>query len=298
MLGLSELGQHLKEAREQKQMSLDDLQRMTKIQKRYLIAIEEGRFDALPGIFYARAFVKTYAEAIGLDPEPLFDQYRNELPNPQREAVTLPSRTERSKPAPNPKKRTKKGSFIPALVAVVFIGIIVVGIWIMAQGGGTEDGGAVAPDDSENLEADFSEGVGTVPEEEEEEPEVEEVPEEEQEEEEAEPEPTFTLTFIESSGNTSFFELENGQLSDVRIEITGERSYIDVKNALGNTFFSGQPTDGEVITPEVEAEERVIFNFGASQFVELYINDVQVEFPLDITHQKIDITVLNQEESE
>ncbi|GAE24326.1 transcriptional regulator [Halalkalibacter wakoensis JCM 9140] len=292
---MSELGQHLKEVREQKGLSLDDLQRTTKIQRRYLLAIEEGRFDTLPGIFYARAFVKTYAEAIGLDPEPLFDQYRNELPNPQKEAVTLPSRTERSKPAPAPKKRAKRGSFFPALIAVVFVGIIVVGIWLMAQGGGMGDGGAVAPDDSENLEADFSEGVGTAPEVDEE-PEVEEVrPEEEEPEEEIEPEPDFDLRFIESSGNTSFFELENAQLSDVRIEITGDRSYIDVKNALGRTFYSGTPTEGDVISLELEAEEQVIFNFGASQFVELYINDELIEFPLDITHQKLDITVLNAE---
>ncbi|WP_332630608.1 helix-turn-helix domain-containing protein [Halalkalibacter flavus] len=295
MLGLSELGQYLKEAREEKQISLDDLQRTTKIQKRYLIAIEEGRYDTLPGIFYARAFVKTYAEAIGLDPDPLFDQYRHELPNPQREAVTLPSRTERSKPSVGPKKRAKKGSFLSALIAVVFIGIIVVGIWLMAQGGGTGDDGAIAPDDSENLEADFSEEVGTAPEEEEEETEVEEIPEEEPEEEELEPEPELSITFIESSGNTSFFELENGQLSDVRIEITGDRSYIDVKNALGKTFYTGTPTEGEVITPEVDGEERVIFNFGASQFVKLFINDQQLEFPLDITHQKIDITVIAEE---
>jgi cytoskeletal protein RodZ len=295
VLGLSELGQYLKEAREEKQISLDDLQRTTKIQKRYLIAIEEGRYDTLPGIFYARAFVKTYAEAIGLDPDPLFDQYRHELPNPQREAVTLPSRTERSKPSVGPKKRAKKGSFLSALIAMVFIGIIVVGIWLMAQGGGTGDDGAIAPDDSENLEADFSEEVGTAPEEEEEETEVEEIPEEEPEEEELEPEPELSITFIESSGNTSFFELENGQLSDVRIEITGDRSYIDVKNALGKTFYTGTPTEGEVITPEVDGEERVIFNFGASQFVKLFINDQQLEFPLDITHQKIDITVIAEE---
>ncbi|KHF38665.1 transcriptional regulator [Halalkalibacter okhensis] len=296
---MSELGQHLKEVREEKQISLDDLQRTTKIQKRYLIAIEEGRFDTLPGIFYARAFVKTYAEAIGLDPDPLFDQYRHELPNPQREAVTLPSRTERSKPSSVPKKRAKKGSFLSALIAIVFIAIIIVGIWLMAQGGGTDEDGAIAPDDSENLEADFSDEVGTAPEEEEdeevEEQEVEETPVDDETEEEVESESEMTISFIESSGNTSFFELETGQLSDVRIEVTGERSYIDVKNALGKTFYTGTPTEGDVITPEVEGEERVIFNFGASQFVELYIDDQLLEFPLDITHQKIDITVISEE---
>ncbi|WP_332690370.1 helix-turn-helix domain-containing protein [Halalkalibacter lacteus] len=296
MLRLSELGQHLKEAREQKQISLEDLQRTTKIQKRYLLAIEEGRFDTLPGIFYARAFVKTYAEAIGLDPEPLFDQYKSELPNPQREAVTLPSRTERSKPASTPKKRRKKGSFLPALVAVVFIAIIIVGIWLMAQGGGMEDDGVVAPDNSENLEADFSEDVGEATKEDElESDEPEEIEQEEQEEVEPETETEFTLTFIESQGNTSYFELENGQFSDVRIELTG-RSYIDVKNAKGKTFYSGTPSEGEEVPLDIEAEEQIIFNFGASEFVDLFINGKQFEFPLDRTHQKVDITIVEPSE--
>ncbi|WP_227935871.1 helix-turn-helix domain-containing protein [Alkalihalobacillus deserti] len=299
MLELSELGQQLKEAREQNKISLDDLQQTTKIQKRYLIAIEEGRFDTLPGIFYARAFVKTYAEAIGLDPEPLFDQYRDELPNPQREAVNLPSRTARTKPTPSSKKRTKKGSFVPALVAVLFIVVIVVGIWVIAQSSGTKDDGAIAPDDSENLDAEFSPGVGNDVEEDLEADEGNVIDEPEQEKVEAEPEkvepePSFTLSFIRSEGKTSFFELENGRLSDVRIELSGS-SYIDVKNALGKTFYSGQPSQTDDIPPlDLEAEERVIFNFGASQHVDLFINGEPLDFPQDISHQKFDITILDE----
>ncbi|ARK30939.1 helix-turn-helix domain-containing protein [Halalkalibacter krulwichiae] len=293
---MSELGQFLKEAREQKNISLDDLQQTTKIQKRYLVAIEEGRFDTLPGLFYARAFVKSYAEAVGLDPEPLFDQYKNELPNPQREAVTLPSRAERSKSV-SPRKRTKKGSIFPALAAIAFIVVLVVGIWIFAQGNGASEGDAIAPDDSENLDAEFSDDVGNDEEAsgatEESEP-VEEVEtvEEEEIEEEVEPEPEFTLNFIKSEGNTSFFDLENGRLSDVLIEFNGS-SYVDIKNELGKTFYSGTPTKGDELTFDFEAEERVLFNFGASQNVDFYINGEQVDFPLDRTHQKIDIEILD-----
>lgn len=301
MLGLSELGQYLKEVREQKQISLDDLQRTTKIQKRYLIAIEEGRLDTLPGLFYARAFVKTYAEAIGLDPEPLFDQYRNELPNPQREAVTLPSRSERSKTAEAPKKRTKGNSVVSTLIAIVFIAVVVFAIWLIAQSRGGSDDQAVSPDTTESVEeAEFSEDAGISPEEEEARDQIEEpAPEAEpQPEVEPEPETEVTFTFVESSGNTSYFQLENGQLDDVRIELTGS-SYLDVKNASGRTFYSGQPIAGEeIVLEDLVAEEHVIFNFGASQNVNLFIAGEQVEFPLDEVHQKIDITVTSDTASE
>ncbi len=52
---MSELGSYLKQVREEKMITLDDLQRTTKIQKRYLVAIEEGNFDTLPGIFLCQS---------------------------------------------------------------------------------------------------------------------------------------------------------------------------------------------------------------------------------------------------
>lgn len=63
----SVIGQELQNARFDKGLSLDDIQQSTKIQKRYLAAIENGQFDQLPGAFYERAFVRQYASAVGLD---------------------------------------------------------------------------------------------------------------------------------------------------------------------------------------------------------------------------------------
>ena len=63
----SVIGQELQKARLDKGLSLDDIQQTTKIQKRYLAAIENGQFDQLPGAFYERAFVRQYAAAVGLD---------------------------------------------------------------------------------------------------------------------------------------------------------------------------------------------------------------------------------------
>ena len=72
MLLLTELGNRLKEARLSKGYSLDDLQEITKIQKRYLVGIEEGNYSIMPGSFYVRAFIKQYAEAVGLDSKVIF----------------------------------------------------------------------------------------------------------------------------------------------------------------------------------------------------------------------------------
>ncbi|WP_311407993.1 helix-turn-helix domain-containing protein [Liquorilactobacillus uvarum] len=68
---MTEIGKKLKNARIEKGYTLDDLQQITKIQKRYLIAIEDERFEALPGDFYVKAFVRQYADTVGLDSEEL-----------------------------------------------------------------------------------------------------------------------------------------------------------------------------------------------------------------------------------
>ena len=51
-----EVGKKLHDARVAKGYTLDDLQQATKIQKRYLIAIEDEKFDELPGDFYAVSY--------------------------------------------------------------------------------------------------------------------------------------------------------------------------------------------------------------------------------------------------
>lgn len=79
---MSDLGALLRKAREQRGYTLDDIQEVTKIRKRYLEAIETGDYKVLPGSFYVRAFVKTYAETVGLDAEEVLRLYQKELPKP------------------------------------------------------------------------------------------------------------------------------------------------------------------------------------------------------------------------
>jgi cytoskeletal protein RodZ len=79
---MSDLGALLRKAREQRGYTLEDIQETTKIRKRYLEAIETGDYKVLPGSFYVRAFVKTYAETVGLDAEEVLRLYQKELPKP------------------------------------------------------------------------------------------------------------------------------------------------------------------------------------------------------------------------
>ncbi|WP_192896527.1 RodZ family helix-turn-helix domain-containing protein [Cohnella sp. AR92] len=87
---MSDLGLLLRKAREQRGYTLDDIQEATKIRKRYLEAIELGDYKVLPGSFYVRAFVKTYAETVGLDAEEVLRLYHKELPKPVAAETAAP----------------------------------------------------------------------------------------------------------------------------------------------------------------------------------------------------------------
>lgn len=72
---MKELGARLKKIREEKGISLEDLQEMTKIRKSYLVAIEEGNESVLPGEVYLKGFLKSYAQAIGMNPQEVMADY-------------------------------------------------------------------------------------------------------------------------------------------------------------------------------------------------------------------------------
>ncbi len=124
---MSELGQVLQRAREEKGISLDEIQRITKIQRRYLEAIERGHFHVLPGHFYARAFIKSYAEAVGLDPNHIMNHFQSDLPAqpPQEQLERL-----RRRRAASANQTLQAGRWVTKTLLVLFIALIIGVIYI------------------------------------------------------------------------------------------------------------------------------------------------------------------------
>lgn len=67
--GMSDIGRQLRKAREEKELSLEQVQKATRIKRVYLEAIEADRLDDLPGPVQARGFIRSYASHVGLDPD-------------------------------------------------------------------------------------------------------------------------------------------------------------------------------------------------------------------------------------
>src|SRR5699024_44831 len=118
----------------------DDIQKMTKIQTRYLDAIEKEQFNVMPGSFYVRAFIKEYANCLDLNPEELMEEYKNDLPF-DHEEISAYSRVQSSKKNKPSIKTPAIFSFLPSVIVVLLIIGIVVLVWLFRQGyfGGEDD---------------------------------------------------------------------------------------------------------------------------------------------------------------
>ena len=80
----STVGQRLREAREARGLSLEEVAAQTRIPIRHLRSIEDGKYEELPALTYTVGFGRTYANAVGLDGAEVGRELREQLGGAQR----------------------------------------------------------------------------------------------------------------------------------------------------------------------------------------------------------------------
>lgn len=303
MLPLTELGNKLKEAREEKGLTLDDLQNITKIQKRYLAGIEEGNYDAIPGKFYVRAFIKQYAEAVGIDPEKLFDEYKHEIPSVYEESI--PENLSRTHSRKNISDKSSKfmDNLPKIIISLLVIGIALL-IWYFAQSFAGNENAVNTSDDLNNKTSVQYEESGQPPVENNDDQEEEKSKEQNKDEkaaaDETEQPPTkeTELDVISTEGNTTTYELKNTDTFELALKATNNgQSWIEVYNLDNSeTFFKAMLTVENPQTFDLSNEQGARIRIGATQATEIYINGEKVEYASTATVQNIIIKYQKSEE--
>lgn len=85
---MENLGSYLKREREFRQIQLIEIAEATRISARNLQALEEERFEELPGKAFVRGYLKSYARHVGLDVADVLLRYENLLALGPKEAET------------------------------------------------------------------------------------------------------------------------------------------------------------------------------------------------------------------
>lgn len=80
-----EIGNTLRAARESKGISLEVAENHTKIRRKYLEALENEKFDLMPGRVYVKGFLKNYANFLGVNPKTLISAYEDMVPASDRD---------------------------------------------------------------------------------------------------------------------------------------------------------------------------------------------------------------------
>jgi hypothetical protein len=131
------IGATLREARNRRKVDLSEVEAAIKIRVRYLQAIENEEWDALPGGAYTRGFIRTYASYLGLDGDRLADDYRRSTAPPGGERA--PKRVE---PVPASTGGSGPRVSAPVLIAAVCLVLVALVVGIGLTGG---DGGSSPP---------------------------------------------------------------------------------------------------------------------------------------------------------
>ncbi|MCX6357787.1 MAG: helix-turn-helix domain-containing protein [Candidatus Aureabacteria bacterium] len=71
---MDSIGDILRSAREERKIPVAQVSRDTRISEKYILAMEDNEFSAMPALAYAKGFLRLYAEYLGLDPKALIEQ--------------------------------------------------------------------------------------------------------------------------------------------------------------------------------------------------------------------------------
>jgi cytoskeletal protein RodZ len=149
-----EIGYSLKAARERQGIGLPEAELATKIRAKYIRALEEEDFDALPADTYARGFLRTYADYLGLDGEIYVDEYASRFHNAEWE--------DEPRRAPRRSRPRRERTVERRAVVLVLAGIAVLSalVFVAFRFGNAPSNGPTLPNDHNSAVGIVLHGVG------------------------------------------------------------------------------------------------------------------------------------------
>jgi cytoskeleton protein RodZ len=146
---MEQIGAQLREARMRGKIDINQVESDTKIRAKYLRAMENEEWGLLPGEIYAKTFLRTYADYLGLDSREVLDDYRRQYERPTdhdlrplasgRERDRRPGSGRRQQPQP----RGGGGFRIPPWVLVLIVLLVVaLALYLVGSPGNDNKGAA------------------------------------------------------------------------------------------------------------------------------------------------------------
>jgi uncharacterized RDD family membrane protein YckC len=129
-------------ARRARGLSLEQIARTTRLNLRYVQAIDEGRFAELPSGLYARAYVRAVAKTVELEPEALAEMLAALAPPP--DPLPALQEAQRSREVPIPMLDDPRVYLAATIDAAVLLGVNTATVAFVAAACGLRLGALVA----------------------------------------------------------------------------------------------------------------------------------------------------------
>ncbi|MCY7494728.1 DUF4115 domain-containing protein [Bacillus safensis] len=263
-------------------MSLEDLQTVTKIQKRYLLAIEQGNYDIIPGKFYVRAFIKQYAEAVGLNPEQLFEEFRKDVPSTYNDEVS--DKLSNIKPQRElPKPASKVLELLPTILIIGGIIVVIAIIYVIVQAVNHESGqknNQAAPQQSESKYEVSEDSSLAKDQKKKEKASSDDKEKSSKKDDSSKDDETVSLKATNTEGSTTTYEVSGADEMELKISAS-QASWLRVRDESGKVLKMGELKDGESFKTDLSDLSQVDIRLGNASGIDIKVNDETLKYELD-----------------
>ncbi|UYO37004.1 DUF4115 domain-containing protein [Bacillus zhangzhouensis] len=263
-------------------MSLEDLQTVTKIQKRYLLAIEQGNYDIIPGKFYVRAFIKQYAEAVGLNPEQLFEEFRKDVPSTYNDEVS--DKLSNIKPQRElPKPATKVLELLPTMLIIGGVIVVIAIIYVIVQAVNHDSGqknNQAIPQQSESKYEVSEDSSLAKDQKKKEKASSDDKEKSSKKDDSSKDDETVSLKATNTEGSTTTYEVSGADKMKLTISAS-QVSWLRVRDESGNVLKMGELKDGESFKTDLSDLSQVDIRLGNASGIVIKVNDETLKYELD-----------------
>lgn len=267
---MKSIGEILKSARLTRGLTIEELQQTTKIQKRYLEAIEANDFDALPSVYYAKSFIRQYATEVGADAEYLIARFEGK----PTEALVTPETVEGTRADIHTEKNNSKLTFImdnlPMILLTIAAIVIISGIGFITLREGNKKEMIKKPKEVQ-VDKEAAPNKKT-----------KEQQTDDEESEETQEQPTLSLEFLSQDGYDVNMAANNVS-GPVTLDLASinDRCWIGVKVAGEYVFDQTLEADDSDSVELPEGTTNAVITLGNLSNAQIKVNGQDLEFNPD-----------------
>ncbi|KAE9881719.1 DUF4115 domain-containing protein, partial [Escherichia coli] len=228
------------------------------------------------------AFIKQYAEAVGLNPEQLFEEFRKDVPSTYNDEVS--DKLSNIKPQRElPKPASKVLELLPTILILGGIIVVIAIIYVIVQAVNHDSGqknNQAAPQQSES-KYEVSEGSSLAKDQKKKEKASSDDKEKSSKKDDSsKDDETVSLKATNTEGSTTTYEVSGADEMELKISAS-QASWLRVRDESGKVLKMGELKDGESFKTDLSDLSQVDIRLGNASGIDIKVNDETLKYELD-----------------